>query len=189
MVAHLGRSVQTPRLLGILLAIVADAAARAERQGADELLAALRRYRDNAHLGASLEHELGLATRPGETPWHARLPLDEVRAGLVHELEQHLRRPSLHQTARAISDRASDYAARRWPHVRRLDRDPSADPVNGALFELQRLYEGRPGNRAGWPLGWRSVTSILQTRPGAAAKALLDYDPANAGDHSERHTA
>lgn len=188
MPAHPGRTAQTPRHLEILLAALADAVAGG-LDGAEETLAAVRRYRDHAHVGASLEHELGLAARPGETPWHARLPLDATRSALVRELEQHLRRPSLHQTAHAISDRASDYSARRWPHVRHLDRDPSADPVNGALFELQRLYEGRPRNRAGWPLGWRSVTSILQTKPGAAAKTLHDYDPAHAGDHSERHTA
>ena len=123
------------------------------------LVASLTRYREEAHLGLTVEQALGLYTPPDLRPWHA-CSLAERRDELLAEFAD-LVGGSVRHVARAINVEARRFEACVWPRCRSGATAPRGRRQE-ILFELHRLADAPSGPR--WPLSDRQLRERLGGR-------------------------
>ena len=163
-----GGQVRVPAVLAYLLQLLRQEAA-ASRTAA-RAYAQVSMYASQAQLGVRLDEALGLAPVAGQAPWW-RHPQDlglwlERLGDLVWAFDGFWT-----VRCRKAAERARIYAADRWPKVEGLDAEPSADPVDQALFDLHRLA---PFVGVAWPLGWRAIERRLSAGAMAATTPARD---------------
>ncbi|MEQ8226787.1 MAG: hypothetical protein RIA64_01785 [Rhodospirillales bacterium] len=118
-------------------------------------------YLDDAPRGATLDRALGVEPLPFCRPWWD----EDTRDNLVTQLAAHFPGKKLTVKAKASAAAARRYATDVWPRECGLSEPP--EWREGSAQEICWRLHKAPGK---WPLGWRQIYSVLQSRPVPIAK-------------------
>ena len=141
---------------------VAELAAAGKALGDDGpwLADAIRRYLEGAARGLTLDSTFGTEPMPFEPAWweqEAAARRDE----LIHQMAAHFRQYATARSrqAKEIAAAARRYETRCWPRDQHRDKCPPHH-----VDKLEMLFFAAHRSGARWPLAWRRILEVLETK-------------------------